>query len=114
MFCPKCGKELPDDYKACPSCGFSFESFNTPKAESKNENEQKEKHVVVYNKNSGCLNDIIKVFVFIFVLAKIGSYTAENPTEKIHSDILVIVIFAIVGVILYFLIGKLVDKYWPD
>lgn len=111
MFCPKCGKELPDDYKACPSCGFSFENFNTPKNEPK---EPDEKHIHVYNKNSGCLNDIVKVFVFIFVFVKIGSYIAENSAEKIYEDIFCLVIFAVIGIVLYFPISKLIDKYWPD
>ena len=111
MFCPKCGKELPDDYKACPSCGFSFENFNTPKPEPK---EQNEKHIHIYNENSGCLNDIVKVFVFIFVFVKIGSYIAENPTEKIYDDIFYLVIIAAIGGVFYFVISKVIDKYWPD
>ena len=111
MFCPKCGKELPDDYKACPSCGFSFENFNTPKPEPK---EQDEKHVHVYNKNSGCLNDIVKVIVFLFLLVQFGGYLREHTTDEIHNDIFCLVIFAVIGIVLYFPISKLVDKYWPD
>ena len=115
MFCPKCGKELPDDYKACPSCGFSFENFNTPKSEPK---EQDEKHIHVYNKNSGCLNDIVKVIVFLFLLVQFGGYLREHTTDEIHNDIFCLVAFIVFMVVLYFLlrkpIGKLVDKYWPD
>lgn len=111
MFCPKCGKELPDEYKACPSCGFSFENFNTPKSEPK---EQDEKHIHVYNKNSGCLNDIVKVIVFLFLLVQFGGYLREHTTDEIHNDIFCLVIFAVIGIVLYFPISKLVDKYWPD
>lgn len=115
MFCPKCGKELPDEYKACPSCGFSFENFNTPKSESK---EPDEKHIHVYNKNSGCLNDIVKVIVFLFLLAQFGGYLREHTTEEIHNDILFFVASIILIVVLYFLLSKpldkLFDKYWPD
>ena len=111
MFCPKCGKELPDDYKACPSCGFSFENFSTPKPES----EQNEKHIHVYNENSGCLNEILKSIFFIFVFSKIVVYLYESPTEKIYEDIFCLVIIAALGgAFYYFVIGKLIDKYWPD
>ena len=112
MFCPKCGKELPDDYKACPSCGFSFENFNTPKLEPK---EQNEKHIRVYHENSGCLTDIAKSIFFIIVFSKIVVFIHENPTEKIYEVIFFLVIIAALGgVLYYFVIGKLIDKYWPD
>ena len=111
MFCPKCGKELPDDYKACPSCGFSFENFNTPKSEPK---EQDEKHIHVYNENSGCLTDIVKSIFFIIVFSNIVVYIHENPNEKIYEAIFYLVIIAAIGGILYFPISKLIDKYWPD
>lgn len=112
MFCPKCGKELPDDYKACPSCGFSFENFNTPNPESK---EQDVKHVRVYHENSGCLTEIAKSIFFIIVFSKIVVYLYESPAEKIYEGIFCFIIFAALGVVLYyFVIGKLIDKYWPD
>jgi len=30
IFCKKCGKELPDDWKACPYCGETVSSYNKP------------------------------------------------------------------------------------
>lgn len=31
MFCPKCGKEVPDDIKFCPKCGHNFTSDKNTK-----------------------------------------------------------------------------------
>ena len=31
MFCQKCGKEIPDDLKNCPSCGAKIKSADKKK-----------------------------------------------------------------------------------
>ncbi len=36
MFCPKCGKEVPDTASFCPFCGTSLKSTGTMKAEPVN------------------------------------------------------------------------------
>ena len=43
MFCPKCGKEIPDGSKFCPECGFPIENVKeAPKDEQKEEAKSEE------------------------------------------------------------------------
>jgi len=41
MFCPKCGKELPDGSKFCPECGASTTGGETVKTEVVTDNNQR-------------------------------------------------------------------------
>ena len=43
MYCPNCGKEIPDGSKFCPYCGTKIISSNSSKEIDINEKEQKEK-----------------------------------------------------------------------
>ena len=43
MFCSKCGKEISEDWKACPYCGNEINVNATDKAEKEDNPVQEEK-----------------------------------------------------------------------
>ena len=49
MYCPKCGKELPDNAKFCSGCGSQIQSAET----TNNQAEQTAQKAQPFNQNEG-------------------------------------------------------------
>lgn len=76
-YCPKCGKEIKDDYNICPNCGNIIKEINMLENTNIELNPKKKHH-------SGCLISII-VFISLVFFIGIGSniYTdIDNSEEK--------------------------------
>ena len=62
MFCPKCGKELPENVKFCPKCGAEIKAVEEDKGKKKKN---------VWNKQKGLIAGAAVVLLFLIVVNSI-------------------------------------------
>ena len=80
MFCPKCGKDLPDNSKFCKYCGSQIKNKGTlshaPTSAGDDEN----------GKNIIIIGLVALIVVLIIVFAAIGTGMFSGSNEEISSD----------------------------
>ena len=88
MFCPNCGKNVPDDSKFCDGCGFSFANAE-PASAPEPAAEPAPAAEPVYAQQYAQAKNVAITAVFGLVM---GTVTASGIPEAIIAAVLVTVI----------------------
>ena len=89
MFCPKCGKELPDDSVFCNACGHQINEATKSEPVVKEKNKKEKKPV---NKKAvktaaiifGAVIGIVAILCIVFLV--IIPSLAHSKAEKLYND----------------------------
>jgi len=83
MFCSKCGKEIADESKFCPKCGFKFGTpENIPSSSPITKKSISKKKGCL-----GCLGIIILVFIFAGVMGTLlGNKNSTNSVQQAQTQ----------------------------
>lgn len=124
MFCVRCGKAIPNDYKFCPHCGYNFENLDNVKREpessyinastnNKKANgnsskvKMKESKIGIVALISVLLSIPFKAFLLLGIILSLISFLDKNKT-KICGTIAFISCILFIGIVSYD------DKNQPD
>ena len=82
MFCPKCGKDLPDNVKFCKYCGSEIKNKRTlSHAPASTGDDEKSKNIVIIG-----LVALIVVLIIVFAAIGTGMFNGDSSSEDSSSQ----------------------------
>lgn len=91
MFCPGCGKEIPDTIRFCPECGCFMQGNGSdasePNGTSKSKRAFSKGNVKRQNKSNGCLGAVAGVFLFFVVIGLFASSEEGKDTSSANNNV---------------------------
>ena len=82
MFCPKCGKDLPDNSKFCKYCGSQIKNKGTLSyVPTSNVNDDKNKNIIIMG-----LVALIVVLIIVFAAIGTGMFNSSNDDSSSEAS----------------------------